>query len=573
VLDPKALIGYMVDGRYILRRVAGVGTFAAVYGADEAVLGRTLGQVAVKVLWQSDERVRDSLRAEVKAMGELAHEYVVAYRTSGEIPDGLAAGSLYVVMDLAAESLAGRLKSGFLTPAEAAEVALHIGSALAYLASRGAVHSDVKPANILRVGDVWKLGDFGLVRAAGSSGGQGTVRYMAPEAASSASPRCDVWSLGVTLQEALTGVLAYEGANDMQVMARMLRHEPTISTDLPEPLDEIVSGCLYRDPHKRWTAEQVVGAAGNSLRLRAEHPARPTLAATRGEGGPTAERPARPDPKATAQPPATSEPATERDTAPRADSAQDAHWPPEWQRREWQTSREPWAPDAPQRGGRPMRMTPIPTADSSRDAHAPPECQTSRAPSPPDAPQRGGWPMRMTPIPTHEVRAPTLTSPGVPDPVPPAIQDPSTSRREELEKRLRDIVARMPGLPTDALRAQLEALLNDVHGARPAPGSPGGGAVIGGLLGMLLGPVGALIGVVTGAVLGTGPPQDELDAWGKLEEDVRGKLSCLGLKRGDQSVGGDAGRCAGCGVLLSTWLDSRRGVCGACGHRPSGPAA
>jgi len=261
MIDPEVLVGFMVDDRYYVEKVAGCGTFATVYACRETLSGKTLGPVALKIIWSPDEQARAAIRQEIENMNALVHPYIIRYRGSGEITQGLPAGSVFIAMDLADDTLAHRIERGLLSPAEAIQVALHIGSALQFLQSKNAVHSDLKPANILKVGNAWKLGDLGLVRATGSSGEHGTVLYMAPEASQSATPKCDIWSLGVVLQEALTGRFPYEGTTDVQVRARMHISEPTIAPGIPPGLDEIVRGCLTKDPQQRWDANRVVERA------------------------------------------------------------------------------------------------------------------------------------------------------------------------------------------------------------------------------------------------------------------------------------------------------------------------
>jgi len=153
-----------------------------------------------------------------------------------------------------------------MKPDEVCEVAVQMASALSYLCDRGAVHRDVKPANVLRVGNVWKLGDFGLVRGfAGTSmqasGRKGTVLYMSPEAMQGETgPFVDVWALGAVIQECLTGALPYSGNSDTEIIAAALTREPAISSDLSEPFASIVRSCLVRDRRRRMTATQVAAA-------------------------------------------------------------------------------------------------------------------------------------------------------------------------------------------------------------------------------------------------------------------------------------------------------------------------
>ena len=266
MFDPNTLIGYIVNGQYRLASLGGTGSYGWVYAADEVAFGEVIGQVAVKLLRPPDDDARNAVIREVQAMRQLTHPNLLGCYGAGVVSDGLARGGLYIATELASETLEARLKRpGRMAPEEVREVAEQIASALAYLCERGAVHRDVKPANILRVGNEWKLGDFGLVRGfAGTSmqasGRKGTVLYMSPEAMQGETgPFVDVWALGVVVQECLTGSLPYTGASDAELIAAALTHEPTISGDLAEPFATIVRGCLTKDRHQRWTAEKVIG--------------------------------------------------------------------------------------------------------------------------------------------------------------------------------------------------------------------------------------------------------------------------------------------------------------------------
>jgi len=272
LFDPKALIGYIVNGQYRLASLCGTGSFGWVYAADEVAFGEVIGQVAVKLLRPPDDDARKAVIREVQAMAQLSHAHLLGFRSAGQVSDGLASGCLYIATELASETLEARLRQpGRMKPDEVREVAEHMASALAYLCERGAVHRDVKPANILRVGNVWKLGDFGLVRgfagtAMQASGRKGTVVYMSPEAMQGETgPFVDVWALGAVIQECLTGALPYSGNSDTEIIAAALAREPTIEPAIPEPWLTAVRGCLTRDPHTRLTIGQLAAALAGPM--------------------------------------------------------------------------------------------------------------------------------------------------------------------------------------------------------------------------------------------------------------------------------------------------------------------
>ncbi|MBM3496659.1 MAG: hypothetical protein FJX72_20420, partial [Armatimonadetes bacterium] len=267
MVDPSSLLGLIVDSRYRLATVVGTGSYGWVYAADETAFGEVIGQVAVKLLRPPDEDARKAVIREVQAMAQLSHAHLLGFRSAGQVSDGLASGCLYIATELASETLEARLRSAQrMMPNEVREVAEHMASAMAHLCERGAVHRDVKPANILRVGNVWKLGDFGLVRGfAGTgmqaSGRKGTVLYMSPEAMQGETgPFVDVWALGAVIQECLTGTLPYSGNSDTEIIAAALTRDPSISSDLSEPFASIVRSCLVKDRKRRSTAKQVLDA-------------------------------------------------------------------------------------------------------------------------------------------------------------------------------------------------------------------------------------------------------------------------------------------------------------------------
>jgi serine/threonine protein kinase len=251
MVDPSSLLGLIVDGRYRLATVVGTGSYGWVYAADETAFGEVIGQVAVKLLRPPDDAARKAVIREVQAMRQLTHPNLLGCYAAGQVSDGLASGCLYIATELGSETLEDRLKSAQrMGPDEVREAAEHVALALAYLCDRGAVHRDVKPANILRVGNVWKLGDFGLVRGfAGTSmqasGRKGTVVYMSPEAMlGETGPFVDVWALGAVIQECLTGTLPYSGNSDTEIIAAALTREPSICGELAEPFSSVVKTCL-----------------------------------------------------------------------------------------------------------------------------------------------------------------------------------------------------------------------------------------------------------------------------------------------------------------------------------------
>jgi len=280
MFNPKSLVGEVLDRRYRLVRFLGDGAFGWVYAAEELVGGEAIGTCALKVLRPKNLEQGRSVLMEFAAAARLAHPGLVQFRGAFDVQGGAYEGALCLAMELGEGTLRDDLRAGRrLAPEETLGVARDLAEVLAWLHAQGAVHRDVKPENLLRVGQRWKLGDLGLVRAVEGTLEQtatprGTPRYLAPEAMRSlVGPSVDVWGLGVVVQECLTGVLAYDATSEAALYGALLTQEPTIAQNLPAPFDAVVRGCLVKDPRRRWTAEQVVEALkGTRARVAAPVP-------------------------------------------------------------------------------------------------------------------------------------------------------------------------------------------------------------------------------------------------------------------------------------------------------------
>jgi TonB family protein len=157
---------------------------------------------------------------------------------------------LYAVTEYAEESLSQILPYRPLTPEEARDTLRPVLDVLAYIHAKGFVHGHIKPANVMAVGDLIKVSSDGLCGVGESSRVLGATNgYAAPEIADGAgmAPAADVWSLGVTLVEALTqNPPVWKGAEQAELA-------------LPEtlPFFDIASHCLRRNPQQRWTVPEI----------------------------------------------------------------------------------------------------------------------------------------------------------------------------------------------------------------------------------------------------------------------------------------------------------------------------
>ncbi len=242
----------LLDGRYRLVRLLGQGGMSDVY---EAIDERSDTAVAIKFVRSADPELARRFAQEVRALGRVEHPGLVRL-----IGTGLAGDHAYLVMELVQGStLAEALRHGPLGPERTAYLGASLAGALAYVHSRGVVHRDVKPSNILLHADGRaQLGDFGVARLLDASAltmagtTLGTAAYMAPEQLEDhqVGAGADIWSLGMVLLECLTGHRVYEGST-AQVVAKRMAGPVPLPGDLPVPWKLLLSGMLDHRPGQR----------------------------------------------------------------------------------------------------------------------------------------------------------------------------------------------------------------------------------------------------------------------------------------------------------------------------------
>jgi tetratricopeptide (TPR) repeat protein len=251
-------------GPYRIEAEVGRGGMGIVYRAFDEALQRT---VAVKVLrpGQDDPVARARLVREARLAARFRHDHVVAVHAVADPSDGLP----YLVMEyVPGPTLKARVRErGALPPAEAATLVAQVADALAAAHAAGLVHRDVKPSNILldpATGRA-RLTDFGLARLAADTAGltrvgavAGTPEYMSPEqvrGATGLDGRADVYGLGATLYEALTGEPPFRGT-PAAVLRQVLDEEPrpprSLNEAVPRDLETVCLKALAKEPSGRY---------------------------------------------------------------------------------------------------------------------------------------------------------------------------------------------------------------------------------------------------------------------------------------------------------------------------------
>jgi len=267
-------IGRVLGGRYRLVAAVGTGASATVYQADDVQLRR---RVAVKVLHPYLAEDRAFLRrfqAEAQAAAALSHPNIMAVFDWGadeHIPylvlEYLGGGSLRAMLDR------GRL----LSPSQALLVGLETSRGLDYAHRRGVVHRDIKPANLLFGEDRrLRIADFGLARAIAEAAWTepsgvllGTARYASPEQAKGepVEGKSDVYSLALTLVEAVTGEVPFAGETTVATLMNRLDRLMPVSADLG-PLAAVIERAGRPDPAERSTA--VCNAVGSAIPMSSD---------------------------------------------------------------------------------------------------------------------------------------------------------------------------------------------------------------------------------------------------------------------------------------------------------------
>lgn len=256
--------GKMIGNRYEIITRIGVGGMANVYQARCTILNRI---VTVKILRKELAEDKDFVhrfQMEAQAVASLSHPNIVSIYDVGE-EDGLP----YLVMEYVEGANLKEIirRQGALSPSEAVNIGIQVCAALEHAHSKGIIHRDIKPHNILVTpGGRVKVTDFGLARVLSipsatmtqSGTVMGSVHYFSPEQArgEETTPQSDIYSLGVVLYEAVSGHVPFQGDNPISIALKHLQEDPPglrpENPAIPRELEEIIFRAMAKDPAERF---------------------------------------------------------------------------------------------------------------------------------------------------------------------------------------------------------------------------------------------------------------------------------------------------------------------------------
>ena len=255
-------IGKILDGRYEIKELIGIGGMADVYKAYDTTEER---EVAVKILkdeYLTNEDFKRRFRNESKAIAVLSHPNIV------KIYDVSFGDKIqFIVMEYVNGITLKEYieQQGVVSWKEAVHFTVQILRALQHAHDNGIVHRDVKPQNVMLLQDgTVKVMDFGIARFARDNGRTisekaiGSVHYISPEQAKGevTDEKTDIYSVGVMMFEMLTGKLPFDGDTPVAVAIKQMQVEAQkpreLNPDIPQGLEEIVVRAMKKDPDLRY---------------------------------------------------------------------------------------------------------------------------------------------------------------------------------------------------------------------------------------------------------------------------------------------------------------------------------
>jgi serine/threonine protein kinase len=257
-------------GDYEILGALGAGGMGKVYKVKNVISDRVEAMKILLPNLASQKELADRFLREIKVLASLHHPNIAELRTALTMNNQLVMIMEYVE----GETLSMVVRRGPMAPAQAAFCADQILSALSYAHQQKIIHRDIKPANMMLTNSgVVKLMDFGIARSGNDRSltttgtTLGSLNYMPPEQVKDEGidARSDIYSLGVSLYEMVTGELPFRGDSNYSVMSAHLNETPkppiTIRPDLPEALNQIILIAMAKDRAQRFQSADAFRAA------------------------------------------------------------------------------------------------------------------------------------------------------------------------------------------------------------------------------------------------------------------------------------------------------------------------
>jgi serine/threonine protein kinase len=262
-MTTDSILGQQLD-EYRLEALLGRGNMARVYRGLDMRLNRRAAIKVIDTPYRSDSEYARRLQREAQAVAQLEHPHIVTIYRYGQVRNVFYIAMQYIEgADLSTVLETYRDDGQFYAPQDVTRIIREVCQALDYAHSRGVIHRDVKPSNIM----LDKLGrailtDFGLalLTAIGTRGEVlGTPHYVSPEQSVSSAqvvPQSDLYSVGVILYEMFTGQLPFDSENLMDVALMHIEKLPPpprrFRPELTTELEAVILKCLEKDPQRRY---------------------------------------------------------------------------------------------------------------------------------------------------------------------------------------------------------------------------------------------------------------------------------------------------------------------------------